>query len=342
MQITLVNYEYPGVTENCGGGGAVTKSLACGLGDRGDNVSIVTDPSDGHYATFPFRSYRRLDRHLGSDGADVLHGHFSLPTSLFLPRLAKKHDVPLIVSVMGGDVYDPSRFSAIRPVMDAANEFIFDEADAVTVLSSDMAERIESKHGHRPQIIPFGLDPADSMSWRERSDPDPLRILTVCRHVPRKNLDIALRAVHALRQCVDVDVEYRLVGTGPLTDELRSEWEDVEDVVFRGFVDDLEAEYDWGDIFVLPSAHESFGIVYLEALAAGLPVVASDCGGQTDFLTDAVSRTVEPTVPNVTHALREIFDDYESFQAATEDYVADNWSVEDTIRGFKDLYRTVT
>lgn len=337
MHVLCVNYEYPGVTANCGGGGEVTRLLADGLEDRGHTVTVVTDEADGHYATFPARSYRRLRNAIATEQPDVVHGHFSLPTSLFLPQLAG--DTPFVVSVMGAEVYDPTRFSGLRPVMDRLNDYIFNAADAVVALSSDMADRISRKHGHHPRIIPYGL--ADGTPWHSRDATDQVRVLTVCRHVERKNLDVALHAVDAFRETTDVDVQYRLAGTGPLTDSLKAEWGESDWIEFRGFVDDLDAEYDWGGVFLLPSAHEAFGIVYLEALQAGLPVVASDCGGQTDFISGDVGKTVQPTVPAVTRALRAVHADYPAYQAATEDYVTEQWSAERTIDDYEELYEAV-
>lgn len=339
MQITLVNYEFPGITENCGGGGQVTKKLHDGLWTAGHTPSLVTDERDGHYATFPVRSYNRLKARIEAEDPDVLHGHFSLPSSLLLPRVASAFDLPLIISVMGADIYDPTRYQLLRPAMDRLNEFLLPQADATVAMSTDMRHRAQS-FGQPCSVIPGGIDP-EAWQWRERDPPDTPKILTVARLVERKNLHTAAMAVQRLRQQGPA-AEYRIVGTGPERAELEAEYGHHDWFELRGYVDDLQAEYDWADAFFLPSIHEGFGMVFLEALACGLPVVTSSVGGQTDIVDSSVGQLAP--ADNATlqaGALQSIIDDYASYQAATEGYVADNFHVDQMIRQYEGLYQEV-
>jgi len=97
MHILMVNYEWPGRTENCGGGGRIGNRLAEGLRDRGHEVTVVADAADGHYATFPVRRHPAIRREVASADPDVIHGQFVLPSSLLLHRF----DRPTVVSCMG-------------------------------------------------------------------------------------------------------------------------------------------------------------------------------------------------------------------------------------------------
>jgi glycosyltransferase involved in cell wall biosynthesis len=106
--------------------------------------------------------------------------------------------------------------------------------------------------------------------------------------VRRKGLDRLLRAI-ARPECAAVRLA--VIGSGPEREPLVSLAHDlgVEDrVQFLGRVDE---ERKWqtlnaADLYVSASMHEGFGLVYVEAMACGLPVVTPDCGGQTDFLSD--------------------------------------------------------
>jgi len=334
MKIAIANYEWPGVTANCGGGGAVSKALKNGLEAKGHAVRVVTDDSDGHFATFPARAYRRLSAAV--KWADVAAGHFTVPTSLPLARLCERHNTPLAVSVMGADVYDPTRYRAIRPVLDTANRYIFSRADVVVTPSGDMTGRV-AELGTQARTIHYGIDPS-AWTWSYRERDGPLRLLTVCRLVERKNLAVARRAVRWLSS-LNYDVEWRVVGTGPLSERVAS-WPEAD---ARGYVDDLQGEHDWADVFFLPSKHEAFGMVFLEALASGLPVVTSETGGQTDIVESGEVGEYAAATPKAQgNAIRAVADNYEDYQINTCGYVKRNFSRGQMVDAYEKLFEELT
>lgn len=336
MDILTINYEWPGVTENCGGGGRIGKELADGLRSRGHSVEVVTDDQDGHYATFPVRSYRDIAAAIQTHQPDVLHGQFSLPSSLALPYLSWRYNVPYVVTAMGADVYDPTRFRGVRIPANVANYFIFQSADAVAVPSRDMKARVERKHNITAKCVHYGIDPS-AWDWQRKDRNGPLRILTVCRLVERKNLDVAADAVKRYRREHGA-ARWRVVGKGPLAKDVRK----YNGAHWRGYAEDLQTEFDWADVFFLPSEHEAFGIVFLEALAAGLPVVTSDTGGQTDIVEKGlVGEYARPSGENQTDALNIVADDYEWYQGNTRDYVAENFARSHMVDAYEHLFQEI-
>lgn len=336
----MVNYEWPGVTENCGGGGRIATDLAAGLRDRGHTVTVITDDRDGHYLTFPFRTYRRVVQTIRSHDIDVIHGQFAVPSSLCLPRIATTHDIPLVVSVMGADVYDPTRYSAVRPFVDAVVARVLSAANAVVAPSRDMQARVDEKYDLDAELVHYGVQP-DDCQWKRREPGNTLRVLTVCRLVERKNLEAALGALfHAKHQ--GLDVTWDIVGTGPLYDRYSDNWNDVEWLTMYGYVDDLQERFDAADVFMLPSHHEAFGIVFLEALEAGLPVVTSDHGGQTDIVTNGVGETAPPDdAEALGDALCTIATNYDEYQAATRHYVSERFSRDEMVTEYTRIYGDV-
>ena len=156
-------------------------------------------------------------------------------------------------------------------------------ADLVITISRYCAERIEELYGVRGAVVVPEL--IDLNAWRHlfRSNPatpdrDRFTVLSVCRFYPRKSLDTLLKAAAQLRHTIP-QLEIRIVGDGPdrkrleaICAELRLEgivrW--LGNMRLAG----LAQEYNRADVFCLPSLQEGFGIVFLEAMASGKPIVA--------------------------------------------------------------------
>lgn len=158
-------------------------------------------------------------------------------------------------------------------------------AGLVMTTSRYAARRIQDLYGlaEAPRVVP---EPIDLSAWRELiarnpAAPDPGRftVLTVCRFYPRKRLDMLLEAAARLRGRVP-ELELRIVGGGPEAPRLHRIAREAglgAVVNWLGDVsqDDLAREYQRCDVFCLPSVQEGFGIVFLEAMAAGKPIVAA-------------------------------------------------------------------
>lgn len=357
MKILLVNYEYPTTTENCGGGGQVTQALRTALDEQGHDVMVVTDnsgqaPADyrvrgprrgGHYATFPARALRSVAAYCRDWQPDVVHGHFTLPSSLLLPAVSRRYDVPYVVTAMGADVYDPSRYQHLRPILDRLNRVVYRDAAAVTVPSRDLLGRLPAGVQATADVIPYGITP-ENWDWQDRTSVGQHRVLTVARLVDRKRLDRGITAVQQLR-AAGHDVTYTIVGTGPLEADLRARADNCDWLDVRGYVDDLQAVFDDHTVFLLPSDHEAFGMVVLEALAAGLPVVATETGGHHELVatpTDSrrpVGATAAPNAGAVAAALQRVVDDYDCRQANTREYVGEYYARERMRDDFLAVYR---
>jgi glycosyltransferase involved in cell wall biosynthesis len=157
-------------------------------------------------------------------------------------------------------------------------------AGMVMTTSRYAAARLRELYGidTRIAIVPELIDLA---GWRALFEahatataPKRFTVLSVCRFYPRKRLDLLLEAAATLRERVR-GIEIRIVGGGPEQLRLMRIWREkrLEDTVtWLGDVPQaaLAAEYNRCDVFCLASVQEGFGIVFLEAMAAGKPIVA--------------------------------------------------------------------
>jgi glycosyltransferase involved in cell wall biosynthesis len=177
-------------------------------------------------------------------------------------------------------------------------------ADLVITVSQYCARRLEELYGVRNAVVVPEL--IDLHTWRNLfraspavPDPRTFTVLSVCRFYPRKRLEVLLRSTALLRDRIP-QLELRIVGNGPEYAKLRqisSELRLESTVRWLGDVDMkmLAAEYGRSNVFCLPSVQEGFGIVFLEAMAAGKPIVAARAAAVPEVVRDGI--LVEPENP---------------------------------------------
>jgi len=343
LHITLANYEAP---PNAGGGGEFTASLGDRLDER-HTVERVTGSRDGQTSelgdmlAWPAR--RGPDLWRAANRSDILNTHFSVPTSVLSPILSRQ--TPVVVNLMGADVFDPTRYQRVRPLLDVINKWVRLGADRFIVPSADMYDRLSTSSQAMTDVVPYFVDtdrycPGDSHKRRHK----PFRLLTVSRLVERKQLHLAIDALEYL-QALGVDCTLTIAGTGPERDWLETLTADADvadSVTFTGYVDeaDLPDLYREHDCYLMPSAHEAFGISCAEALASGLPAVVTDTGGHAE-LVGGGGLVTSPTSKDIADAIQGIRHQYRDFCTAARERAVEHYSPAAVIPQYERIYEEV-
>ena len=223
----------------------------------------------GRFAARPLaRALRRLRTTQGFT-FDLVHAHNAVPAGEAVRRAGLK-DVPLVVSVHGGDVFHTAPRS---PAGAAAVKATFAHADLVLANSAGMARDARKLDAREARVVRLGTDMPAALASRP-GDPT---LVTVAHLVARKRHQDVLRAMWALKTTMP-RLRYVIVGDGPerrsLTD-LAAELELTDRVELTGQLPHPEAvaRARAAHLFVMPSVDEAFGVAYVEAMAAGVPVV---------------------------------------------------------------------
>jgi glycosyltransferase involved in cell wall biosynthesis len=345
MRILFCNYEYPPLG---GGGGVINAYIAEELATRHE-VTVLTSQAMGlpddtvengvrvirvpvlarnkesvasilSLLSFVPRGIRRGKELLRKERFDVVNTHFVLPTGPVGNALSRFAGIPNVLSVHGGDLYDPSKFMSPHRhwVLRLWIRKLLRRADLVVGQSSNTLSNV--RQFYTPEIegvrIPLGiLRPGSGAGTRADYgfSEDDVLLVTVGRLVARKGLDQLVRAMESFKGC---NVRLLILGSGPQSEALK------EDAKARGLQDQVRlmgrVDEDekigllrMSDLYVSTSQHEGFGLVFLEGMATGLPVVCYDNGGQTDFLKDGVTGHVVP------------LNDLEAFQARCSQLIDD-------------------
>ena len=319
MRILICNYEYPPLG---GGGGVVTALLAQELAKRHE-VTVLTSqgmdlpeestengvriirvpvyfrkqmaaanvPSMLAFIPMGIKVGKKL---LREEKFDVINTHFALPSGPVGDSLSRFAGIPNVLSVHGGDLYDPSKITSphrhfllrrwIRKLTTNAHSVIGQSVNTIQNLYTYYT-------AEKPTVrIPLGIQRPD-ITPAPRSkfgfSDDEIILSTVGRLVGRKANDQLISMMANLK---DDRLRLVIMGSGPQQEALKQQAEKLgiaDKVNVMGFVpDDEKFEIlEMSDLYVSTSQHEGFGLVFLEAMHCGLPVVCYNHGGQNDFLS---------------------------------------------------------
>jgi glycosyltransferase involved in cell wall biosynthesis len=237
---------------------------------------------------------------------DILHAHYASSCGL-VAALTGFH--PYILSVWGDDILEFPKKSFIHKYV--VRKAILN-ADNITA-TSKMLEQATGRlidNKRTIEIIPFGVD-ITKFQYYKRLDCEQINIGTIRNLRPKYGLKYLIEATANLRKAHN-NIKLSIIGDGVLRHELEnqvSELDIKEYVSFKGFIPNEKiVEYlNKFDIFVMPSIGEgeTFGVAAVEAMATGLPVVASNIGGLPEVIDDGrTGILVEPgNVEDLTKAL---------------------------------------
>ena len=232
----------------------------------------------------------RTIRALHDEQFDVLHVHEPLAPGPTMTALVVR-GAPLVATFHAAGV--SSSYRIFKPILTRAIKNI----DVKVVVSKDALELVQSHLGGGDYRLLFnGVDIATIVAARPVAATAPT-IFFCGRHEERKGLAVLLDAFTRLPD----DARLWIAGDGPDGAALRARYADDQRVTWLGRIDDTEkfGRLRGASVFCAPSLHgESFGVVLIEAMAAGTPVVASGLDGYRNVATDGVDALlVEPGDP---------------------------------------------
>jgi glycogen(starch) synthase len=234
---------------------------------------------------------RRLDRILCENGIDIVHVHCVSSNGFYAGASARSLGLPLVVTAHGELTMDAQRLFERSAFARQTLRRVLADARAVTACSRYTLQELEDfwgrPFGNRGQVIYNGIrmDDIETAVPYQHSRP---YFLAIGRHVAQKGFDVLLRA---LARAGDLGMDLVLAGDGPEKRQLQELVVSLgleQSVHFPGRVDHATAMglFRGCEFFVLPSRHEPFGIVNLEAMAAGKAVIASRTGGVPEIVED--------------------------------------------------------
>ena len=235
---------------------------------------------------------------------DIIHAHWPFPLAYIALGAAKLFKIPLVLNFHGAELLLIRKKKWVKPLL----KFAIGQAQAVFANSSFTADKIKAIRKVDVEWSPYGTT-LDVGGGHPRNAPElhaingKFKILFVGRHIERKGICYLIEAAKYLPRD---QFEIRIVGVGDLTEELKKQAASMPpesaEIIFTGKLspEDLANEYRTANVFTLPAIVDSkgdtegLGVVLIEAMELGLPVVASNVGGIPDVVVDGVSGILVP------------------------------------------------
>jgi glycosyltransferase involved in cell wall biosynthesis len=251
---------------------------------------------------------------------DVLHLHLEYSTLIgALAWLSLPAPRPILVASVANDPYRQRAFHRwtgrrLAPSVDLHITHSRGIHDSVLRAYAGRPRRVE--------CVSLGID----LGRFDRALASPERVAayrrdagtvvgTIGRLVPQKAIHVLLEATPTLLRA-DPAIRVLVVGDGPLRGELEGQARGLgiaHAVQFAGYQEDVVSAYAAMDVFVLPSRDEGFGLVFLEAMAVGIPVIGTRVIGSEDAVEDGATGLLVPyaDAPALAQAVRRLLDDAE-------------------------------
>src|SRR2546423_4410042 len=311
-----------------GGSGIVANELGLELANRGHEVHFVTyaypirlDPTIhrihyhevevSNYPLFQYPPYclalaSRMAEVAESYSLDLLHVHYAIPHSiaalLAQQMLSVKRRLPFITTLHGTDITLVGSDRSYFPI----TKFSIEKSDGITSISEDLRrETVDVFHVANEIRVIHNFVNCEIYKPGPKKEGEPLLIhLSNFRPVKR-----VLDCVRILAEvCNECPAHLVMVGDGPErgpAETLARELNVAEHVSFLGKRSHVEQIIPQAHVLLMPSQMESFGLVALEAMACGVPPVATRVGGVPELITDGVDGFLEP-VGDITAQARRV------------------------------------
>jgi len=219
---------------------------------------------------------------------DIIHAHIVLPAGAAALKIGKARKIPVVLT----EHTEPFSLHLRTPVYRRLTRQTLLGVNKIIAVSPSLKKQVlEFEPKASMEVIGNVIDDAffapAPVTPKQNSV---LRFLTVALLTERKGIGYLLQAVKQLSQETSGKFEVIIGGDGPLRSDLERQAHNLGIMKycrFTGELDRLEVR-DWirqSDVFILPSLGETFGVVLLEAMMCGKPVIATRCGGPEDLVT---------------------------------------------------------
>lgn len=275
-----------------------------------------------------------IETKIDFNAINCIHAHTWYSDGGVAYELSKKYNIPYIIAIRNTDL---NLFWKLPHLKKYGLE-ILKNASRVILISKTYKDRVLRDSKIKPLIhlkysfIPNGIDDfwIQNREERKESIPNIPKLLFIGKFSPGKNVMRLIQAVESLKK-QGIPCELNLIGGGGKAETKILEFiKNKKNITFHGKIFDkerLKEFYCSSDIYVMPSQAETFGLVYIEALSQGIPIVFTKDEGIDGLYENNIGEAVDcDSVQSIAEGIKAIIYDYKSYDFQSEAIVANhNW-----------------
>ena len=226
---------------------------------------------------------RLLDRVAREKGRpDIVHVHFA-DTAVSIVEACRKRGIPYVVTEHASSIMDDEKAAGQAEMM----RYVYENAAAVIAVSPALASQIEKFTGVKAEVVDDIVDTGIFRLERQEKT-DGFRFVSAGHAEYRKGFDVLVAAFSRVCAVRD-DCQLTIMGDGAELENIKRQIAGLglmDKVCCTGYFrrGEFARKLNESDCFVLASRHETFGVVYAEAMCCGVPVIATRCGGTEGFI----------------------------------------------------------
>lgn len=360
-----------------GGSGVVATELGKLLAEKGHEIHFITssipfrlgkfypniffhEVEVNQYSVFQYPPYdlalaSKMAEVAKREKLDLLHVHYAVPHAVcaVLAKQMLDDNIKIVTTLHGTDItvlgYDPSLSEMIK--------FGIEKSDAVTAVSYQLKKDTEQLLKTRKEIIPVHNFVDERIYYRRDNNSelkqtygiqeDEKVIVHISNFRPVKRIQDVIKAFSLIRK--EMPSKLLLIGNGPeltVACELVREHNIEDDVLFLGKQENVGELFSICDLKLLLSEKESFGLVLLEAMACGVPVIGTRIGGIPEVIVDGeTGYMVEvgdtDSVADKAISLLKNDERYNRFRENSVQHVRENFLSEKIVSEYEEIYNSL-
>lgn len=236
--------------------------------------------------TFSFLGLKLLYKKIVKEKGvpDILHAHFT-GSAFSASKLKEITDIPLVIT----EHFSQINREEISEDLFKIAKMAYNKADALIAVSPALAKKIHINFGINPIYIPNIVD-LYVFKYEDKEESEYFNFVSTGNLIETKRMDLTIEAFYRAFGN-NPKVTLTIFGQGPerkKLEDLISKYNLNSQVKLMGLCsrEEIAEQFKKTDCFVLASQSETFGVAYIEALAVGVPVIATKCGGPEAFVND--------------------------------------------------------
>lgn len=224
---------------------------------------------------------------------DIIHAHFAEPAS-YIADIANFNRIPFVMTEHSSATETNYKDKKLKKYICD----IYSKTNKLIAVSPALQQIIKDKYGFDSVYIPNVVDTKLFAGYQiAKENNSHFNFISVGNLIPRKRIDLVVSAFAGAFKNNE-NVHLTIIGEGPERSKIESiiKSNNLENKVKMLGLQTREViakEIQYSDCFVLPSQHETFGVVYIEAMASGLPIIATKCGGPEHFINESNGMLVD-------------------------------------------------